>query len=180
MLVLVITDILDLDMVVTSTESVRLRLLQKLPLRLKLTQLFFTVPMDMAVLVLMVMLVLVITAMLVLDITDMLVLDITDMLVLVITDIQALDMVVTTTESVRLKPLQKLPQRLKLIQLFFTVPMAMAVLVMLVLVIMAMLVLDITDMLVSDIMDMLVLVITDMLVSDILDTVPTMASVQLK
>merc|ERR1712106_1191900 len=163
-----------LDMVVTTTESVRLRLLQKLPLRLKLTQLFFTVPMDMAVLVLMVILVLVITAMLVLDITDMLVLDITDMLVLVITDIQALDTVVTTTESVRLKPLQKL------IQLFFMVPMAMAVLVMLVLVIMAMLVLDITDMLVSVIMDMLVLVITDMLVSDILDTVPTMASVQLK
>merc|ERR1712106_1261510 len=104
-----------------------------------------------AVLVLMVMLVLVITAMLVLDITDM--------LVLVITDIQALDMVVTTTESVRLKPLQKLPLRLKLIQLFFMVPMVMAVL---------------------DITDMLVLVITDMLVSDILDTVPTMASVQPK
>merc|ERR1712128_70424 len=121
MLVLVITDILDLDMVVTTTESVRLRLLQKPPLRLKLTQLFFTVPMAMAVLVVMVMLVL--------DITDMLVLDITDMLVLVITDIQALDMVVTTTESVRLKPLQKLPLRLKLIQLFFMVPMAMAVLV---------------------------------------------------
>merc|ERR1739838_1104060 len=101
MLVLVITDILDLDMVVTTTESVRL--LQKLPLRLKLTQLFFTVPMAMAVLVIM--------AMLVLDITDMLVLDILDMLVLVITDILALDMVVTTTESVRLKPLQKLPLR---------------------------------------------------------------------
>merc|ERR1712128_61726 len=99
-----------LDMVVTTTESVRLRLLQKLPLRLKLTQLFFTVPMAMAVLVLMVMLVL--------DIMDMLVLDITDMLVLVITDILALDMVVTTTESVRLKPLQKLPLRLKLIQFF--------------------------------------------------------------
>merc|ERR1711956_142615 len=97
-------------------------------------------------------------------ITDMLVSDITDMLVLVITDILVLDMVVTTTESVRLKPLQKLHLRLKLIQLFFTVPMAMAVLVMLVLVI----------------MDMLVLVITDMLVSDILDTVPTMASVQPK
>merc|ERR1739838_683034 len=125
----------------------------------KLTQLFFTVPMAMAVLVLMVMLVLVIMAMLVLDITDMLVLDILDMLVL--------DMVVTTTESVRLKPLQKLLLRLKLIQLFFMVPMAMPVL-------------DITDMLVSDIMDMLVLVITDMLVSDILDTVPTMASVQPK
>merc|ERR1739838_1011102 len=164
MLVLVITDILDSDMVVTTTESVRLRLLQKPPLRLKLTQLFFTVPMAMVVLVLM----------------DMLVLDILDMLVLVITDILALDMAVTTTESVRLKPLQKLPLRLKLIQLFFMVPMAMAVLVMLVLVIMAMLVLDITDMLVSDIMDMLVLVITDMLVSDILDTVPTMASVQHK
>merc|ERR1712128_99614 len=147
----VITDILDLDMVVTTTESVRLRLLQKQPPRLKLTQLFFTEPMAMVVLVL--------TAMLVLDIMDMLVLDILDMLVLVITDILALDMVVTTTESVRLKPLQKLPLRLKLIQLFFMVPMAMAVLVMLVLVIMAMLVLDITDMLVSDIMDMLVLVI---------------------
>merc|ERR1712106_646967 len=117
MLVLVITDIQDLDMVVTTTESVRLRLLQKLPLRLKLTQLFFTVPMAMAVLVLMVMLVL--------DITDMLVLDILDMLVLVIMDILALGMVVTTTESVRLKPLL----RLKLIQLFFMVPMAMAVLV---------------------------------------------------
>merc|ERR1712128_57073 len=171
----VITDILDLDMVVTTTESVRLRLLQKPPLRLKLTQLFFTEPMAMVVLVL--------TAMLVLDIMDMLVLDILDMLVLVITDILALDMVVTTTESVRLKPLQKLPLRLKLIQLFFMVPMAMAVLVlmvMVVLVIMAMLVLDITDMLVSDITDMLVLVITDMLVSDILDTVPTMASVQPK
>merc|ERR1712106_688283 len=103
----------------------------------------------------------------------MLVSDIMDMLVLVITDILALDMVVTTTESVRLK----------LIQLFFMVPMAMAVLVLMVtvvLVIMAMLGLDITDMLVSDIMDMLVLAITDMLVSDILDTVPTMASVQLK
>merc|ERR1712008_465576 len=165
-------DILGLDMVVTTTESVRRKPLQKLPQRLKLTQLFFTVPMAMAVLVLTVMLVLVIMAMLVLDITDMLVLDILDMLVLVITDILALDMVVTTTESVRLKPLQKLHLRLKLIQLFFTVPMAMAVLVMLVLVIMAMLVLDI--------MDMLVLVITDMLVSDILDTVPTMASVQPK
>merc|ERR1712160_92144 len=94
MLVLVITDILALDMVVTTTESVRLRLLQKLPLRLKLTQLFFTVPMAMVVLVLMVMLVLVIMAMLVLDITDMLVSDIKDML--------DLDMVVTTTESVRL------------------------------------------------------------------------------
>merc|ERR1740124_792536 len=91
MLVLVITDILALDMVVTTTESVRLRLLQKLPLRLKLTQLFFTVPMAMAVLVLMVMLVLVIT----------------DMLVMLVTDILDLDMVVTTTESVRLKPLQK-------------------------------------------------------------------------
>merc|ERR1712008_377689 len=147
-------DILGLDMVVTTTESVRRKPLQKLPLRLKLTQLFFTVPMAMAVLVLMVMLVLVIMAMLVLDITDMLVLDILDIL--------ALDMVVTTTESVRLKPLQKLPLRLKLIQLFFMVPMAMAVLVMLVLVIMA----------------MLVLVITEMLVSDILDTVSTMASVQ--
>merc|ERR1712106_989424 len=168
-------DILDLDMVVTTTESVRLRPLQKLPLRLKLTQLFSTVPMAMAVLVLMVMLVLVIMAMLVLDITDMLVLDILVMLVLVITDIQALDMVVTTTESVRLKPLQKLPLRLKLTQLFFMVPMAMVVLV-----IMAMLVLDIMDMLVLDITDMLVLVITDMLVSDILDTVPTMASVQPK
>merc|ERR1739838_251976 len=155
------------DMVVTTTESVRLRLLQKPPLRLKLTQLFFTVPMAMVVLVLMVMLVLVIL----------------DMGVLVITDILDLDMVVTTTESVRLKPLQKLPLRLKLIQLFFTVPMAMAVLVlmvMVVLVIMAMLVLDIMDMLVSDITDMLVLVTTDMLVSDILDTVPTMASVQPK
>merc|ERR1712008_256737 len=160
-------DILGLDMVVTTTESVRRKPLQKLPQRLKLTQLFFTVPMAMAVLVLTVMLVLVIMAMLVLDITDMLVLDILDMLVLVITDILALDMVVTTTESVRLKPLQKLHLRLKLIQLFFTVPMAMAVL-------------DITDMLVLDIMDMLVLVITDMLVSDILDTVPTMASVQPK
>merc|ERR1712123_420246 len=159
----------------TTTESVRLRLLQKLPLRLKLTQLFFTVPMAMAVLVLMVMLVLVIMAMLVLDITDM--------LVLVIMDIPDLDMVVTTTESVRLKPLQKLPLRLKLIQLFFMVPMAMAVLVLMVMVvlgIMAMLVLDIMDMLVSDITDMLVLVITDMLVSDILDTAPTMASVQPK
>merc|ERR1711956_139913 len=135
MLVLVITDILDLDMVVTTTESVRLRLLQKLPQRLKLTQLFFTVPMAMAVLVLTVMLVLVIMAMLVLDITDMLVLDILDMLVLVITDILALDMVVTTTESVRLKPLQKLPLRLKLIQLFFMVPMAMAVLVLMVMVV---------------------------------------------
>merc|ERR1739838_357120 len=147
----------------------------KLPLRLKLTQLFFTLPMDMAVLVLMVMLVLVIMAILVLDITDM--------LVLVITDIQALDMVVTTTESVRLKPLQKLPLRLKLTQLFFMVPMAMVVLVlmvMVVLVIMAMLVLDIMDMLVLDITDMLVLVIPAMLVSDILDTVPTMASVQPK
>merc|ERR1712106_179148 len=157
----------DLDMVVTTTESVRLRLLQKPPLRLKLTQLFFTVPMAMVVLVLMVMLVLVIM--------DMLVLDILDMLVLVITDILALDMVVTTTESVRLKPLQKLPLRLKLIQLFFMVLMAMVVLVlmvMVVLVIMAMPVLDITDMLVSD--------ITDMLDSDILDTVPTMASVQPK
>merc|ERR1712106_342400 len=122
MLVLVITDIQALDMVVTTTESVRLRLLQKLPLRLKLTQLFFMVPMAMAVL------------------------DILDMLVSVITGILALDMVVITTESVRLKPLQKLPLRLKLIQLFFMVPMAMAVLVlmvMVVLVIMAMLVLDI-------------------------------------
>merc|ERR1711892_949570 len=98
-----------------------------------------------------------------------------DTVALVITDILGLDMVVTTTESVRLKPFQKLPLRLKLIQLFFMVPMAMAVLV-----IMAMLVLDIMDMLVSDITDMLVLVITDMLVSDILDTVPTMASVQPK
>merc|ERR1712128_270120 len=131
----VITDILDLDMVVTTTESVRLRLLQKPPLRLKLTQLFFTEPMAMVVLVL------------------------TDMLVLVITDILALDMVVTTTESVRLKPLQKLPLRLKLIQLFFMVPMAMVVLVLMV---------------------MVVLVIMAMLVLDILDTVPTMASVQPK
>merc|ERR1711892_535190 len=85
------------------------------------------------------------------------------------------DMVVTTTESVRPRLLQKLPLRLKLIQLFFMVPMAMAVLVL-----MVMVVLVIMDMLVSDITDMLVLVITDMLVSDILDTVPTMASVQPK
>merc|ERR1712128_276594 len=91
MLVLVMGDILDLDMVVTTTESVRLRLLQKPPLRLKLTQLFFTVPMAMAVLVVMVMLVL--------DIMAMLVSDILDMLVLVTTAILALDMVVTTTES---------------------------------------------------------------------------------
>merc|ERR1712106_989782 len=130
MLVLVITDIQALDMVVTTTESVRLKPLQKLPLRLKLTQLFFMVPMAMVVLVLMVMAGLVIMAMLVLDITDMLVSDIMDMPVLVITDMLALDMVVTTTESVRLKPLQKLPLRLKLIQLFFMVPMAMAVLVL--------------------------------------------------
>merc|ERR1712128_98783 len=85
------------------------------------------------------------------------------------------EMVVTTTESVRLKPLLKLPLRLKLIQLFCTVPMAMAVLVLTVMV-----VLVIMAMPVSDITDMLDLVITDMLVSDILDTVPTMASVQPK
>merc|ERR1712123_12100 len=104
MLVLVITDILDLDMVVTTTESVKLRRLQKLPLRLKLTQLFFTVPTAMVVLVLMVMVVLVIMAMLVLDITDMLVSDITDMLVLVITDMLVSDILDTAPTMASVQP----------------------------------------------------------------------------
>merc|ERR1711872_809908 len=125
-------------------------------LRLRLTPLFFTAAMVMA-LVTMATLGLDIMVMLLLDLMAMPVLDIMDMPVSDISDI------LTTMESVRLR---------------LTLPFSIALMAM-VLDIMAM-VWDIMAMLVLDTMAMLVLAIMDMLVWDILAMLPTMASVRLK
>merc|ERR1719348_897781 len=129
-------------------ESVKLMLSQ----RLRLTPLFFTAAMVMA---------LVTTATLGLDIMVMLLLDIMAMLVLDTMDMPVSDIsdILTTMESVRLS------QRLRLTLPFFIALMAM--------------VLDIMAM-VWDIMAMLVLDIMAMLVWDILAMLPTMASARLK